>query len=116
MPAYTTGEMIDLALQAGASARGWMVQGGNPVAIVVRPELIEVWSGREGEPRWSIPRSTIQEVGTFSGTFGARSVDVAGVRADGGGLLVIPAYQPVRNMGGSDARGLDQAVRALAGQ
>lgn len=113
IPAYTTGEMIDLGLQAGASVKGWRAQGGNPAAIVVAPEGIEVWSGREPEPRWTLPRAEIQEVGLFSGTFGAREIGVAGVSAAHGGLMFVPAYRPLRNMGGADEPGLERALSEL---
>lgn len=115
IPAYTTGEMIDLGLSVGASVQGWMAQGGNPIAVAVSPEQIEVWSGREAEPRWVVLRTAIQEIDLFTGVYGARGIDVVGVRAAAGGLLFVPAYQPLRNMGGSDVRGLQRAMTELGG-
>lgn len=115
IPAYTTGEMVELGHSVGASVQGWMSQGGNPIAIAVRAERIEVWSGREPEPRWSVARADIEEIDLFTSVYGARGVDVLGVRAAAGGLLFVPAYRPLRNMGGSDPSGLQRALQDLGG-
>lgn len=113
IPAYITGEQIELAVYAGAKVSGWMAQGGNAVAVTVSPDAIELWSGTEPEPRISIAPRNVLDVGVFSAAYGARDVPAVGVRTEQGGLMVVPAYRRVRNMGGPDAPGTERALATL---
>ncbi|GII98755.1 hypothetical protein CLV28_0523 [Sediminihabitans luteus] len=116
IPGYTASEMLDVARAAGASTAGIASQGGSPVAIVVLPHAYEVWVRTESAPRWSVPRGPSTEVGVLPGVYGSRSVPSVAVLVEGyPGLVVIPAYRPLRNSAGSDQAGIERALVELGG-
>ncbi len=124
IPAYATGESRSLAAALGDPGKGWRSQGGNPLAIAVSADRVEIWIRKETTPRVSLATNRFTYVGVVQGQYGNRNVDTvaifteAGTDQDGeiyvGGVLFVPAYRPLRNMGGSDAAGITRAFEVLA--
>ncbi|MGC5167665.1 hypothetical protein [Luteimicrobium sp. DT211] len=118
VPASAAAEMADVALALGASRRGISGQGGSVVAVAVLPDRLEVWVGKDDEPRWSVPRVQVASVHVASAVFGARHRDAVQVTVRSGAvvLAVVPAYRPMRSMAGSASRqDLERAVREISG-
>lgn len=115
VPAFSTAETVDQARAAGASARKMMPMGGSPVALAVVGDVIEVWVGRETGPRWAV-RRTPGGVRAASGTYGTRDVRAVLLSDGNTGVTVVPAYRPLRAMGGGATDDVDRALMELGAQ
>lgn len=115
VPAYSCAEMHAIAQAHGVSAQGLSRHGGSPLAIAVLADRFEVWVRLEETPRWTVMRNPQTQVVSARGGYGNREVNAVAVVDETGtpGFLVVPAYRPIRNMGGSDAEGLQRALAAL---
>jgi hypothetical protein len=113
IPAYTTAEMIEIALASGAPISGWSAHGGSPVALTVTSTALELWSGTETEPRMVLSHSAIITTALVTATYKARSVQALGVRSTHTALILVPAYRPATNKTRSDKTGLRTALTAI---
>lgn len=113
VPAYTTAEMIDLALACGASISGWPANGGAPVALTVTNTALELWSGTEVEPRMVLPRDGATKTTIVMATYNSKTVQALGIRSASSALMLIPAYKPAYNKTRPDTAGLQTALATL---
>lgn len=116
IPVYSTAEAAE---EAGAYANkvpGLMGMGGSPMALVVAVGQIEVWAGtRSTAPSWTLARPA--QAGVVQAVYGTRTVDALKVTDGQVSATVIPAYSPLRAMGGSGKDDLRRAVTEVsAGQ
>lgn len=116
IPAYSTAESAE---EAGAYANkvpGLMGMGGSPLALVAAPGQIEVWAGRRSTaPAWIVRRPA--QAGVVQAVYGTRTIDALKVSDGATSATVIPAYSPLRAMGGSGKEDLQRAVAEVsAGQ
>jgi hypothetical protein len=109
IPAYSTAEAADEAATYAAPVPGLMGTGGSPMALVVTGARIEVWAGRRStSPSWVLRRPADATV--VKAVYGTRSVDALSLTDGTGSVTVVPAYRPLRAMGGSSAEDLRRAV------
>lgn len=109
IPAYSTAEAADEAASYAGTPRGLMGVGGSPMALVVTSAQIEVWAGRRSAaPTWTLRRPADATV--VQAVYGSRSVDALHLSDGSASVTVVPAYSPLRAMGGSSKEDLRRAV------
>jgi hypothetical protein len=109
IPVYSTAEAADQAAAFGNPAPGLMGMGGSPMALVVTRAEIEVWAGRRSTaPSWTVRRPADATVA--QAVYGTRSVDALSLSDGSTAVTVVPAYSPLRAMGGSSKEDLRRAV------
>ncbi|GAA4720573.1 hypothetical protein APR04_001661 [Promicromonospora umidemergens] len=116
VPAYSTGEAADEAASFANAVPGLMSTGGSPMALVVTEALVEVWAGRRSTaPSWTLRRPA--EATVVKAVYGTRSVDALHLSDGSASVTVVPAYSPLRAMGGSGKEDLRRAITEVgAGQ
>ncbi|MDR7382639.1 hypothetical protein [Promicromonospora iranensis] len=109
VPVYSTAEAADEAAAYAGSGRGLMGMGGSPMALVVTGAQIEVWVGRRADaPTWTLRRPV--DAAVVQAVYGSRSVDALRLSDGTASVTVVPAYSPLRAMGGSSQEDLRRAV------
>lgn len=97
VPGFTSAEMADVSRRAGwgmAGGKGYN-GGGRPIAVVSLPDRIEVWSGRNSQPRLTFMRAQIHAIGVSQGYYSYRKRPCVSVSdATGIVLIFIPNYKP----------------------
>ena len=113
IPAYSTAEAAE---EAGAYANklpGLMGMGGSPMALVIARGEIEVWAGpRSTAPSWAVHRPAQATVA--QAVYGTRTIDALHVSDGRTSVTVVPAYSPLRAMGGSGKEDLRRAVAEIS--
>lgn len=109
IPVYSTAEAADEAASFANAVPGLMGTGGSPMALVVTGAQIEVWAGRRSTaPSWTLRRpadATVQQA-----VYGTRSVDALHLSDGRMSVTVVPAYSPLRAMGGGSEKDLRRAL------
>jgi hypothetical protein len=77
--------------ELGLQVAGANTPGGNPGAVVVLRDRLEVWSGRSGEPRWSIGLADVS-IGVGTATVGRMTWDVVQLTDGPLSFAVAPRY------------------------
>ena len=109
VPVYSTGEAADEAASFANAVPSLMGTGGSPMALVVTGAQIEVWAGRRSTaPSWTLRRPA--DVTVVRAVYGTRSVDALHLSDGSASATVVPAYSPLRAMGGSSKEDLRRAV------
>lgn len=109
IPVYSTGEAADQAATYARRAPGLMGTGGSPMALVVTGTAVEVWAGRRSTaPSWTLRRPANAAV--VKAVYGTRSVDALSLSDGAASVTVVPAYSPLRAMGGSSKEDLRRAL------
>ncbi|MFD2797417.1 hypothetical protein ACFS27_27940 [Promicromonospora vindobonensis] len=109
VPVYSTAEAADEAATYAHPRPGLMAMGGSPMALVVTGTEIEVWAGRRSTaPSWTLRRSA--DAAVVQAVYGTRSVDALSLSDGSASVTVVPAYSPLRAMGGSSKEDLRRAV------
>lgn len=113
VPAYSTAETSEEAAAHANVVPGLMGMGGSPMALVVLPDEVEVWAGGRGTaPSWTVRRPADARVGRA--VYGTRTIDALHVSDGRTSVTVVPAYSPLRAMGGSGKEDLRRAVAEIS--
>lgn len=118
IPGFTTRAMGEVSRGArwGSTGGRYYGEGGRPVAVVVLPDRIEVWSGRNNEPRLTFSRTQFHTIGVTPGSYGLQTVPCATVANSTDIVLqFVPVYRP-SVFRDSSAESLERAMRTLMGQ
>ncbi|WP_166852934.1 hypothetical protein [Isoptericola sp. BMS4] len=114
VPGFTTAEMTEIAAELGASRKGWLPMGGNPVAVVAVPAAFEIWGRKDAEPRWAVQRGP-ETVTAGRAVYGNRETAAVWLRDGVAAAAFVPAYRPLRATGGMVGADVDRAVAELTG-